>query len=76
MRQAVNLAKWGNVDGIMNIVVNYSVLQNTARMIKSQRTTWVGYVARMRKTTNSYKILAGKSKWQRSFERQENNIKI
>jgi hypothetical protein len=53
---------------------------NIIRMIKSRRMKWTGHVARVGKTRNSYRILAGKPEGKRPLGRPRrgwvDNIKI
>jgi hypothetical protein len=52
-------------EGLHNL---YSSL-NIIRQIKSRRLWWAGYVARMRKETNMYKVLVGRPKEKRPVAR-------
>jgi hypothetical protein len=53
---------------------------STIRMIKSRRMRWATHVARMRETTNSYRILVGKPEGKRPLgrprRRWEDNIRM
>jgi len=53
---------------------------NIARVIKSRRMRWAGYVARTRERRGIYGVLVGKPEGKRSLgrprRRWENNIKI
>jgi hypothetical protein len=48
---------------------NFCASRNIIRVIKSKRIKWVGHVAHMGETRNSYKILAEKPEWKRPLGR-------
>ena len=53
---------------------------NIIRNLKARRLRWVGHVARMEKSRNAYRVLAGKPEGKRPLgrtrRRWEDNIKI
>jgi hypothetical protein len=49
---------------------------NIIRMTKSRKMKWVGYVARMGKTRNAYRILMGKPEGKRPLKKQDVGVWI
>jgi hypothetical protein len=72
------LRGWRNLDN--EELHNLYTSPNIIRMIKSRRTRWVGYVARMGAKRNAQRVLVGKPEGKRSHgrprHRWEDNTKM